>query len=284
MKRTVAMVVLLPLVVVGWAFGPARAQTASPIDKQMVAVLDGVDPASLLGVRVVEAQAWVSDTQGKVRVFDLTSGAAVSPSAAAPGQAVLDFAVRSGAPVFLTAAGTLAGNVDRAWPTGPFEACSLELAEDGALLLLGGPAAVFFLPGASAPTQIPDLFPAIPLRDGFLWAVTRHPTFRTWQAELLDGMGNRMKRICRFSSQFQPEGMRFGPPGPEGELLISSFAEGGRWLSLVAPNGRMLWRLAAPDPICPRDLAWAPDGRLLVLEVVDGHVCLRRWVFASPEG
>ncbi|RCK81768.1 MAG: hypothetical protein OZSIB_0902 [Candidatus Ozemobacter sibiricus] len=286
MKRREGALVFVVLWVLGSALDAARAQSAQTIDKQLVANIPAVAPASLIGVQVAGSQAWVAAANGTILAFDLGSGAPVSPPAIASGlePGVLDFGVRQGAPVFLTSAGTLAGQLDRSWPVGPFEACALEVAEDGALLLLGGSSALYFQPGATFPTKIPDLYPAIPLADGFLWAITRHPTFRTWQAELLDDLGNRMKRVCRFSNQFQPEGLRLGPPGPEGELLVSTFGEGGRWLSLVAPNGRMLWRLPAPDPICRRDLAWGPDGRLLVLELVDGQVCLRRWVFGNPEG
>ncbi|NLI75474.1 MAG: hypothetical protein GX442_03400 [Candidatus Riflebacteria bacterium] len=274
---SVALPALLLLVA-----GPVGAQEGLKIDKTMVATLDGLDAASLIGLRVVEGRVLVADALGHtVSLSSDQSSFRHAPPAPGP---ILDFAVRFGAPVFLTAAGNLAGNVDPAWPRGPFAACSLEIADDGALLLEGGHEALYLSPAGSAPARLPGLFPAIPLADGFLWTLSRHPVLRTWQALLLDNLGNRMQRVCRFSAQFQPEGLWLGPTGPEKELLVSSFAEGSRWLSLVGQNGRMLWRIPAPDPLCRRDLAWAPNGDLLVLERVDGRICLRRWAFQAPEG
>lgn len=279
--RSLLVSVALPALLLLGA-GPAGAQEGLKIDKTLVAPLDGLDAASLIGLRVVEGRVLVADTLGHTVSLppDQTSFRHVPP---APGP-ILDFALRFGAPVYLVATGILAGNVDPAWPTGPYAASSLEIAEDGALLLQGGHDALFLPPAGSAPARLPGLFPALPLADGFLWTLTRHPTLRTWQAELLDGLGNRMQRVCRFSAQFHPEGLWLGPPGPEKELLVSSFAEGSRWLSLVGQNGRMLWRIPGPDPVCRRDLAWAPNGDLLVLERVDGRICLRRWAFQAPEG
>ncbi len=279
--RSLVLSVALPALFV-LAAGPGRAQEGLKVDKTLVATLDGLDAASLIGLRVVEGRVLAADALGHIVSLspDQPSFRHAPP---APGP-ILDFAIRFGAPVFLTAAGRLAGNLDPAWPTGPFAASSLEIAEDGALLLQGGHEALYFPPAASSPARLHGLFPALPLPAGFLWSLSRHPILRTWQAELLDGLGNRMQRVCRFSAQFQPEGLWLGPPGPEKELLVSSFAEGSRWLSLIGQNGRMLWRLPAPDPICRRDLAWAANGDLLVLERVDGRICLRRWAFQAPEG
>jgi len=265
-----------------WSAEGSHAQEGLSIKKETVAVIRGVDEERLLGLRAEGDRVLVADERGAVRAVSLTSGE-VSPGPSSKNE-IIDFSIRNGKPVFLTSTGNLSGSVQPSWPETPFNACILETAEDGGLFINGGPAAFFLLPTATSPFRISGLDFGIPVKDGFLWTLTRQKTLRTWQVELLDCLGNRMKRVYRFSREFQPEGLYFGPLGPEGELLVSNFSGKSRFLTLIAQNGRMLWRIPAPAPICRRDLGWAPSGDLLLLERVDGKVCLRRWVFAAPEG
>ncbi|HEY9070102.1 MAG TPA: hypothetical protein VIV61_07575, partial [Candidatus Ozemobacteraceae bacterium] len=149
--------------------------------------------------------------------------------------------------------------------------------------LTGGTRSYFLAGNATSAVELPATCLAMPIREGFLWNLKR-PGLRAWEALLTDGYGNLMKRVSKFTTEFDPTGLTCGPNGPEGELLISCYSGTGREVSLLGQNGRMLWKLPMQNAVVPRDLAWDREGNLLVLERDGDGLVLNRITFAIPQG
>lgn len=267
---------------------PAKAQPADPwaalkIRKEVVARLPGVDSAALVGIRTRAKTAVLVYRDGRESRTDLLTGktTAGTPLETA-GKTVLDFALDGDKVVALISDGTLIGAKPADWPAGPFAAARIEIA-NGEGFLSGGTSSFYLAPRATDSVVIPGNYLSMPLRDGFLWSMTR-PGLRAWEATLIDGFGNQMKKIFKFSPEFDPTGISFGPTGPEGELLVSYYVGASREVALIGQNGRMLWKLPVPAPICPRDLAWDAGGALLVLERDGTGLVLNKIAFEVPQG
>lgn len=294
MKRTaeaVFLAVALACAALPSAAAPrvlAKAQTVDPwaalkITKQTVASLPGIDPAAIIGIRTFAKTGVLLFRDGRELRTDLLTGKS-SPGTTidAAGKNLLDFALDGGNVVALTSEGTLTGAKPAAWPAGPFAACRVDIA-NGEGFLSGGTRSFYLAPRATESVAIPGSFLSTPLRDGFLWSLAR-PGLRTWEVSLIDGFGNQMKKIFKFSTEFDPTGISLGPTGPEGELLVSYFVGASREVALIGQNGRMLWKLPIPTPVCPRDLAWDAGGALLVLERDGNGLVLNRVSFEVPQG
>ncbi len=267
---------------------PAKVQAVDPwaalkIRKEAVATLPGIDPAEVVGVRTFAKTAILVYRDGRESRTDLTTGKTTpgTPLETA-GKALLDFALDGDKIVALTSDGTLIGAKPACWPAGPFAATRIDIA-NGEGFLSGGICSFYLAPRATDSVVIPGNYLSMPLRDGFLWSMTR-PGLRAWEASLIDGFGNQMKKIFKFSAEFDPTGISFGPTGPEGELLVSYFVGASREVALIGQNGRMLWKLPVPAPACPRDLAWDAGGALLVLERDGNGLVLNRIAFEVPQG
>ncbi len=250
-------------------------------EKTRVMVLKGCQPETLVGLRIFQGKAFLLKRNGVIENLDLIGGRSLGEKDFA--QPVLDFTISGSGPIVLSDKGTILGDLPATLPSGPFEACTIE-SDGKEILLLGGRFAERLALDATGSRRIPDLRFLAPVKDGFFWTVGRRAAFRNWHAELVDGLGNRMKEVYRFAREFDPSGVTLGPVSPEGELLISFCSGNGRDLALIGQNGRMFWKISAPPPICPRDLAWDPAGNLLVLEKEGDEVVINRWTFATPEG
>lgn len=267
---------------------PVKARQADPwaalkIKKQTVATLPDVNPAGLIGIRTVAKTGILVFRDGRELRLDLVSGKSTpGKELPASGKALLDFALIGDSVVALTSDGAMIGARPESWPASSFPACKLEIA-NGEAFLSGGSRSFYLAPQATGAVAIPGNFLSMPIKDGFLWSMTR-PGLRAWETSLIDGFGNQMKKIFRFSSEFDPSGISFGPNGPEGELLISYFVGSSREVALIAQNGRMLWKLPVPTPVCRRDLAWDEGGALLILERDGNGVALNRISFEVPQG
>ncbi len=266
----------------------AKAPVVDPwaalkIRKEAVATLPGIDPASIVGIRTYAKTAILVCRDGRVIATDLLTGKTTPGTAIEiAGKNLLDFALDGDKVVALTSDGTLIGAKPADWPAGPFSACRIDIA-NGEGFLSGGTNSFYLAPRATDSVVIPGNFLTMPLRDGFLWSMAR-PGLRAWEASLIDGFGNPMKKIFRFSPEFDPTGISLGPTGPEGELLVSYFVGASREVALVGQNGRMLWKLPISAPVCPRDLAWDASGALLVLERDGTGLILNRIAFEVPQG
>lgn len=267
---------------------PAKAPAVDPwaalkIRKETVATLPGIDPAAVVGIRTFAKTAVLMYRDGRESRTDLITGKTTPATAIeTAGKTVLDFALNGGKIVALTSDGTLIGAKPVDWPAGPFAACRIDIA-NGEGFLSGGTRSFYLAPRATDSVVIPGNYLSMPLRDGFLWSMTR-PGLRAWEASLIDGFGNQMKKIFKFSPEFDPTGVSLGPTGPEGELLVSYFVGASREVALVGQNGRMLWKLPVSAPVCSRDLAWDAGGALLVLEREGNDLVLKRIAFEVPQG
>lgn len=256
---------------------------ALKIKKQVVATLPDMDPAGLIGIRTAAKTGILMFRDGREVRVDLASGKS-SPGKGIPvaGKKLLDFALIGDSVVALTSDGALAGARPVNWPAGSFPACRIDVAE-GEGVLSGGTMSFYLAPQATEAVTLSGNFLSVPVRNGFLWSMKREG-LRRWETSLMDGFGNQMKKIFKFSSEFDPTGVSFGPTGPEGELLVSCFVGSSREVALIAQNGRMLWKLPLPAPVCNRDLAWDNGGSLLILEREGRGVVLKRISFEVPQG
>ena len=262
---------------------PSNPWAALKITRRPLVRLPEMNPASLLGVRTSGKVALVLSRDGQGVKIDLATGKTTPGTVLnTAGKALLDFACLGDAALGLTSAGTLAGVVPANWPTRPVSACKLDIS-GGEALLSGGSNAYYLAPKATEAVLLAGNFLAMPMHDGFLWNMKR-PGLRAWEVSLMDGFGNQMKKVFRFSPEFDPTGISFGPNGPDGELLISFFTGTARELALVGQNGRMFWRLPVNAPVCKRDLAWDHEGNLLILERDETGFVLNKISFAVPEG
>jgi len=262
---------------------PPNPWAALKMARRTLARLPEMNPTTLLGIRTNGKAGLVVSRDGQSVSIDLVTGK-TSPGTplCTAGKTLLDFAYLGDTPLGLTTTGTLVGSVPANWPTLPVPACKLDIS-GGEALLSGGSNAYYLAPKATEAVLLPGNFLAMPIRDGFLWSMKR-PGLRAWEVSLMDGFGNQMKRVFKFSSDFDPTGVSFGPNSPDGELLISFFTGTSREVALVGQNGRMLWRLPLHAPVCMHDLAWDHEGNLLILERDETGFVLNKLSFAVPEG
>jgi len=261
-------------------FQPAEQNPGIKIDVCRIVGFKEVQPGSLIGLRTQGKIAFVFFRNGSGNSINLEDGEVKPlPSFEKP---IIDFALNDGKPVGLTEEGLLIGVAESSWPQMSFQACRVDICA-GEALLTGGTRAVFLGRNATQAVFIDNLVFGSPFRDGFIWALRRNPIGHIWQAELLDMFGNKMKRIYRFSRDFDPSGLKLGPIGPEGELAVSFWNGRKRELAVIGQNGRMLLRIAIPSPICERDFAWDHEGKLLILEREGNKIILKRWKIDLPE-
>ncbi len=251
------------------------------IKRDTVALVADCPAADVLTLRVQGRKAWLICRNGDFWNIDLETGSVAERRSLS--RPLVDAAILGEELIGLDGSGALIGKVPAGWPTEPLAAVRLEMA-GGDALITADDQSRYLAAGATQAVRLSPLPLAIPFRDGLLWSMSRQSGGRAWQIELLDMYGNRMKRLYRFSSDFEPTGIVMGPVGPEGEILLSFYVGQTREFLAIGPHGRMLWRVPASTPLCPRDFAWSPTGGLLVLEAQGKGVALTRWKFVTPEG
>jgi len=281
MNRFAFLVLITILVFCQFGVTCVAASEGISITREPVAKITFINPDNAIGFRVSGDKAFFVDRDGATAKADLNTGTVKSDNSSL--NKVRDFALNNGNPVFLTTDATTEGAVDPAWPKGPFGACRIE-SESGDAYLMGNDNLVYLPKNATSAVMIPGLFFAMPIQNGFIYTIRQESGTKIWGVELLDSFGNRMKRIYRFTRDFDPTGIQLGPIGTEGEVLLSYWSKNQRELALIGQNGRMLWKIPVPKPVCMRDLGWDAKGNLLVLEKEGGSLVLYRWVFAIPQG
>ncbi|MBF0502022.1 MAG: hypothetical protein HQM09_17920 [Candidatus Riflebacteria bacterium] len=254
------------------------------ISRERIATLTGFQVENLIGVRARGDEAIVVARSGKVLRVTLSNGETKEDRFPSP---LVDFALGDPEPLGLTQTGavismnTVIGHPG--WSAGTFDSCAID-SFGGDALLSGGKASFFLAKNASVAMPISSSKFAVLWRDGFLWNLKRGAGNRVWQADITDVYGNRMKRMYRFSPEFDPTGLRVGPISSDGDLLLSFYVSSQREIALLGQNGRMFWRLPVHDAVCPRDLAFDMQGRLLMIERDGPTLILNRLIFALPEG
>ncbi|GAB4270182.1 MAG: hypothetical protein Kow0029_06800 [Candidatus Rifleibacteriota bacterium] len=235
----------------------------------------------LIGMRVCSGNIFIANTLGKVVRFNMDTGESFKDRIR--GHRILDFDLILGQPVYLTLEGTLAGHRQKNWPEGPYDACYLEVSDQG-LIMRGSDKMFFLADNATAAIKIDGFNFALPVKNAFLWSMGIKKAGGPWYISLFDCYGNLMKEVYKFSPAFDPTGIELGPIGEEGEVLISAYENNSRKLVLIGQNGHMIWKLDAPDKFCRRDVAFDGKGNLLVLEKQGGEIVLNRWKFSMPKG
>lgn len=236
--------------------------------------------SGLLGMRAADGKVFVANASGKYVRFDLETGESFSGKISA--ERLLDFDVVLGQMLFLDEQGKLGGHVIPAWPDKTWDACRIEACDEG-LMLSGGEKAFFLAKNATFAVEIANINFALPVPNGFFWTM-QIKAKGNWGADLYDCLGNRMSEVYNFSPEFAPAGIEVGPAGQEGELLVSTIEDNARKLAFIGNNGRMFWKLDAPEKVSPRDVAFDNQGNLLVLERNGGELWLNRWKVTQPEG
>ncbi|HNV71036.1 MAG TPA: hypothetical protein PKO06_15140 [Candidatus Ozemobacteraceae bacterium] len=275
------LVLALVLVLVCCSFVSAAPNAAVNIKRDTVALVAECPATEVLTLRVQGRKAWLVCRNGDFWNVDLETGSVSERRSLA--KPVVDAALLGEELIGLEGSGALLGKVPTHWTTAPVPAVRLESA-GGDLLIVSDTESRYLAAPATQSIRLGPLPLAVPFRDGFLWSMSRQTGGRAWQIELLDMFGNRMKRLYRFSAEFDPTGTVMGPVGPEGEILISFYTGQTREFAAIGPHGRMLWRVPGSAPVCARDFAWSPTGGLLVLEAQGTGVAVTRWQFVTPEG
>ncbi|HOI91052.1 MAG TPA: hypothetical protein PLK28_11130 [Candidatus Rifleibacterium sp.] len=234
----------------------------------------------ILGMRSAEGKVFVANSSGRFVRFDLETGESFSSKTG--GEKIVDFDIVLGQMIFLDENGRLGGHILPGWPDRSWDACRVEACDEG-VLLAGGDKAFFLGKNATQAVEIDQVDFAMPIPNGFFWSMQIRPE-GNWGADLYDCLGNLMSKIYNFSPEFVPAGIELGPPGSEGELLVSSVEEDARKLAFIGNNGRMFWKIDGPEKISPRDVAFDNQGNLLVLEMKGRELWLNRWKMVQPEG
>lgn len=235
----------------------------------------------LIGMRVSGSRVFMANAAGRLVRYDLETKESFRGQQTSG--KILDFDLVLEQMIVLDATGSVAGRKRQSWPKRTYDATSLEVCSEG-LILSGGDQTFYLAKNATQAHAIGALPFAVPIDNGFVWAMHIRPKTGLWGVDLYDVYGNLMKEIYNFSAEFVPAGLEVGPIGPEGELLVSAYENNQRKFSLIASNGHMFWKINAPDRICKRDTGFDAQGNLLVFEKEGDKIWLNRWKLATPEG
>ncbi len=255
--------------------------TQVDISREQLFQVPDVLNKDLIGMRYAGGRVFIVNAAGRYVRYDLETRESFSGKLAT--DRILDFDLVLGQVIFLDATGKIGGRSRSTWPDRQYEATSIEVSAEG-LLMAGGDKIFFLAQNATQAVEIGGLHFAQPVNNGFFWTLQIRPKTGLWGADLYDNLGNLMKEVYNFSSEFVPSGLEIGPVGPEGELLVSAFENNERKLSLIANNGHMFWKIAGPGKFARRDVAFDDQGNLLVLEKNADKTWLSRWKMAVPEG
>lgn len=251
------------------------------IEREILFKLPAELTYGLLGMRVATDKVVMMNNLGRMVSYDLNTGE--SFSGRIKRQRVIDFDLVLGQPLYLNEEGVLGGQIQPEWPKIQYLACRVEAGKNG-LYLSGGEKMFFLGNNATQTVEVSGLNFVLPVSEGFLWSVGLPKRNSAWVVSLFDSYGNLMKEIYRFSPEFDPVGLEIGPLGEEDEVLVSSYEDNQRKVALIGKNGHMLWKVNGPEKFCNRDLAFDPEGNLLVLEKTSDGAVLSRWKFAAPQG
>lgn len=234
----------------------------------------------LIGMRVSADRAFIMNQKGQYIRVDVNNKEALRGNI--DSDSIIDFDLILGRIIYLDSKGRLKGRTQSIWqPQKRYNACQIEVSDQG-LFLTGADVAYFLPQNASETIEIPGLNFVVPINHGFAWKLEKE---NTWRASLINVYGYEKKEIYRFTDRFNPTGIRVGPKGPEGELLITFYENNIRSMVLIGNNGHMFWRLDGPEGICRRDVAFDSRGRILFLDRDnDGKIWLFRWTPEIPKG
>jgi hypothetical protein len=266
------------------AFPGISGSTGPVVEKELLATLALEQQDEPLGMVVRDGTAWIVLRSGRGWKVPLDVSGDPVPATLADCP-VRDFVLAVAGPVWLDEDGNLGGSVPPSWPR-CLPGSRLEADPSGGVFSVAAEGAWHLTPVATQPRFLKDLFLFSPAQHQLFWALAWDGSAKVWALDIRNDLGQFLKRAYTFSTGFRPAGCRFGPRGPEGEVLLSSWRGTVRDLMLIGQNGRMFWKIQGPPPCCARDLAWDHQGRLLVLEREAGERTLRlnRWCFGLPQG
>ncbi|MBF0409509.1 MAG: hypothetical protein HQM10_19370 [Candidatus Riflebacteria bacterium] len=249
--------------------------------KELILRLKGLDLDKLVGMRTKGREILVFDTTGAYLEVNPDKKFFKPKNL---GRALRDFAVSENSVICITGQGDIFSDTGKPLIDRVFDSQTIEYSESGDLFLGGSKNS--FCVSASNTSEIIDLkkpLLSVPLKDSFMWSVERHPTTGVWQASIVDIFGNSMKRVFRFSRDFEPSNIRL-LKSPENDLLVSYWSGSCREIALIGQNSRMFWKIELPEPICQRDIAFDDSGNLLLLEREKDEILLYRLRLSIPQG
>ena len=254
---------------------------AMEIKKDVIASIPDEMVSKLIGMRVYKNQAFVMASNGKFLTIDLIKGGISNHKIKSA--KVIDFEVVDGKILYLNDQGMICGNFTSKCSKGPYDACRIDICDQGAILS-GGTNAFFLSNNATSTFVLPEFLMLLPINNGFVWEMSLNKE-NNWELNICDCFGNLMGKGFKFSKSFEPSNLEIGPRGVDGEILVSSKEGKKRTLSLIGTNGRMFWKINGPEKVCPRDVAFGALGELILLEKNQkGKIVLSRWTFKTPEG
>lgn len=251
---------------------------------------DKIDPDKVIGIRSYQNILYIADNKSIIKILPNY----VEPSKSTlhtliniSDNSILDFTISKENLFYINKRGFLYSLPASTLSSGPYDACKVEASNDGLLLLLGGRNTYVFPVNrnASIPVVIDDIQPCYPLDNGFIVSLSMHQITKVWSIDLLEQLGNKLKRFYKFDRKFKPNAFNFIAVNSDHEILVSYEQNNKRYVSLFATNGRMVWRINLPKPICPRDITFSPDNKLVIItKNKNGNLLLQRIHFAIPAG
>lgn len=267
-----------------WAeykYEEAYSSAAEITKEYLVKIPADIAENGLLGMRTAGERVVVANKSGKYIVFNLKTGETFT-GAHQTNSGLLDFDTVVGKIIYIDENGKLGGHVMSFWPKSAFKASKIEAYDEG-LLLTGGEKAYFLSKNSAQINEIEGMRFAQPVLRGFVWTL-KTTEKGNWRADLTDSFGNIMGEVYTFSKDFDPVNIEVGPEGIEGELVLSAYENGIRKLMFIGNNGRMFWKIDAPEKISPRDVGFDHNSELLFIEKHEGETWISRWKMVTPEG
>jgi hypothetical protein len=259
----------------------AFASSMMPQKEFLIKLPKNLGAEGLLGMRASGERVVIAHKNGDYVVYNLQTGESFSGTMEIKAP-LLDFDTINGKMIYIDETGRLGGHVISFWPKVAYDACRIDVFDEG-LFLTGGRKAFFLSKKSTQINEISDYNFAQPVPRGFVWTMRLRPE-GNWGADLTDYYGNTMGKIYEFSEGFEPSFMELGPRGLEGELLLSTYENGLRKLMFIGNNGRMFWKLDGPEKLFPRDVAFDHEENLIFLEKSNNDIWLTKWKMVIPEG
>lgn len=249
----------------------------------LVKIPDDIANDGLLGLRTAKERVVIANKSGNYITCNLKTGETFKGFKKANAE-LIDFDLVLDQMIYLDSKGVLGGRVLSFWPKKKFDACRIEVCDEG-LILSGGQKAYFLSKDSKdfKPIEIEGFTFAQPIPRGFVWTLEVREN-GLWGADLNDCYGQQMGQVYTFNKDYNPVSIEVGPEGIEGELVVSDYENGVRKLMFIGNNGRMFWKIDAPEKICPRDVGFDHNSNLIFIEKIDDEIWLTRWKMTVPEG
>lgn len=272
MKKLIAVIFILSL------FTPElSAQTK--VERELLFNLP-FKASESLGIRVYKNKVFAAARDGRVIAYNLKTGALEKSKEI--GSDLIDFAIILGSPVFINGNGKIRGRRRIGWPDRVFEACRIDVLDNG-VFLSGGSHCVYLAKTATEALYIDNMNFACPMGRGFVWSAGKKAN-GSWGVYICDSFGQPMQEGFEFAEGFEPAGLELVGLGPEDELLISFYDGGTRKLSLISNSGVMFWKLDWPQKLIARDVCLDNAGSLIIVEDLGEGLVVNRLKMSFPEG